>query len=189
MRTDTEGLLHVLFTLRTFLRGVVRCYRNHLSASTFSLAFQVLPEHPPGCIGYSESQTMVAYHVGNFQIFNDNGLIAVDVVARGFMERVFALVGNAFMLTGDLLLRFLAPIAPLLALLQFALGVSQLPGAFLCMLRVLNNTPVAIGNKIANTHIQPDRILLLGPPQIPGALKRPFSRQCCASRNWIVFHA
>ena len=94
MRTDTEGLLYILTTLRTFLRGVVRGNGNHLTLSTFSLSFKQLSKYPPGCIGNRESQTMVTYHVGNFQVFNGNGLIAVDIIVGSFMEGILTLVRN-----------------------------------------------------------------------------------------------
>ena len=94
MRTDTEGLLHIFTTLRTLLRGVVRRNGNHLATSIFGFVLQELSEHSPGCINYGKCQTMVSYHVGNLQIFNDDGLIAVHVLVRGFMKRVLSLVGN-----------------------------------------------------------------------------------------------
>ena len=95
--THTEGLLHILPTLRTLLRGVVRCNSNDLAVSTFSLTLQVVPEYPPGCIGNGKGQTMVFDHVSRFQIFNDDDLIVLDVLVRRFMEGVFALVVNALM--------------------------------------------------------------------------------------------
>src|ERR1700693_2562266 len=106
MRADAEGLVDVLFTLRTFLRSVRRCHRNDLSASTFSLAFQVTAEHPPGCIGDSKSQTMVTHHIGRFQIFNDDGLVAVYVAAGRLVKRIFTLVSDAFMLACYNVFRF-----------------------------------------------------------------------------------
>src|SRR5947209_3302729 len=121
MRTDTKGLLHVLTTGRTLLRGVSRCNGNHLTPSTFSLGFKVLPEHPPGCIGYGIRQTMVTYHVGNSQIFNGYGLIHVNIISGGFVKSIFALVGDMLMNASDKMLGLLAAVAPLFAFSKFAL--------------------------------------------------------------------
>ncbi len=100
MRSDTEGLVHILPTLRTFLRGVVRCHGNTLAASMFGFALQVVPEYPPGCIGNSKGQAMVLHHVGGFQIFKGDGLVVLHIVMRGFMESILALVVDALMDTG-----------------------------------------------------------------------------------------
>ena len=107
MRPDTEGLVHILTTLRALLRCVVRSHSNHLATSTFSLVLQELSEHSPGCISDRECQRMVPHHVGGFQIFNDNGLVLLDVLMGSFMQGIFALVCNMLMNTSDLLLRFL----------------------------------------------------------------------------------
>ena len=125
MRTNTEGLGDVLFTLRAFLRGVMRRYGDHLSASTFSLAFQVPAEHPPGCIGDGKGQTMVTDHVGRFQVLYDDGLIAIDVATGGFLQRVFALVGDALVDAGNPPFRFFAAGAALFALCQLPLSACQ----------------------------------------------------------------
>jgi hypothetical protein len=162
MRSDTEGLVDILFTLRAFLRGVMRCYGNHLSTSTFSLVFQVRAEHPPGCIGYSGSQTVVAYHIGRSQIFYDDGLIAVYVATGRFMQRVFALVGNALVDTSNQPLRLFASVASLLALCQCALCSCQFLGTLFRVPGIFNDPPVTIGNEVTDAHIQPDRVVLLG---------------------------
>ncbi len=146
MRSDTEGLVHILPTLRTFLRGVVRCHGNTLAASMFGFALQVVPEYPPGCIGYGKGQTMVTYHVGRFQIFNNNSLIVFDIVMRSFMESIPALVVDALMDTGNLFLGLLSAMAALFAVSQLLLSVSQLLGTLLGMFRVLHDVPVAISD-------------------------------------------
>ena len=105
---------------------------------------------------------MVTYHAGNLQIFNSDGLIAIDVVAGSFMERILTLVGDALMDTSDKVPGFLTPLAALLAPGKFALSLGKLLCTFLGMFRVLNNVPVAIGYQVANTHIQPNAITLLG---------------------------
>jgi hypothetical protein len=125
MRSDAEGLLHRRTTLRTFLRGVVRCHGTTLAASIFGFALQISSEHAPGCISYSKGQTMVLNHVGGFQAFHDDRLIVLDVVMRGFVQRILALVGNALMNTSHLLPGFLTPVAALLAPCQFLLSLSQ----------------------------------------------------------------
>ena len=193
MRTDTEGLLYILTTLRTFLRGVVRGNGNHLTLSTFSLSFKQLSEYPPGCIGKRESQTMVPYHVGNFQVFNGNGLIAVDIIVGSFMEGILTLVRNVLMDTSDLVLGFLVSLATLLTPGKCALSLSKSFRTLLRMFGVLNNVPIAICNQIPDAHIQPNGIVLLrqrlrgcfaNALQIPtrgaqdntGKLERPFQR-------------
>src|SRR2546429_8348813 len=141
MRTDTEGLWHILTTLgvRTFLRGVVRCHGNKLAASMFGFALKVLSQYPPGCISYSEGQTMVTYHVGRFQVFNHDGLIAVYIMARGFMQGIFTLISNAFVMTRYVVLGFLASAASLLTLSKLTLSMSQLLRTRLRMFGVLND--------------------------------------------------
>jgi hypothetical protein len=64
MRPDTEGLFDRLTTRGTCLRRVVGSHSNHLTPSTLSPGFKVLPQHPPGCIGDGKGQTMVTDHVG-----------------------------------------------------------------------------------------------------------------------------
>src|SRR2546426_12449564 len=126
MGTHTEGLLHVLTTTRTFLRRVVRGNGNHLTTSAFSLVLEVLTEHSPGGISNREGQAMVSYHVGWLQIFNGNSLIVFDIVMSGFMQRIFALVRNAFVNTSNKVFGLFASVAALLALSKFALGSRQL---------------------------------------------------------------
>src|SRR5439155_18334666 len=135
MRPDTERLFDIRTTRGAFLRRVVRSHSNDLTPSTLSLGFKVLPEHPPRCIGYGKGQTMVADHVGHLQIFNGEDLIAIDIVAGCFMQRIFALVGNALMGTRYKVLRLFAPVATLLAFGQLALSMGQLASTFLGMFR------------------------------------------------------
>src|SRR5450755_859269 len=162
MRTNTEGLVDILFTPRTLLRGVMRRYCNHLSVSTFSLALQELPEHPPECIGNGKGQTMVAHHVGRFQVLYDQRLVAIDIATRRLVQRIFALVGDALVNAGDHLFGLVAPMAALLALRQFALRACQFLGALLGVSGILNDLSIAIGNQIPDTQIQSDGVVLLG---------------------------
>lgn len=162
MRPDAQGFLHILTTPRTFLRRVVRCHSNHLSASTFSLAFKVLPEHPPGCIGYSEGQTTVTYHVGGFQIFDGDGLVVLHILVRGFVKCILSLVSNALMDTSNELLRFFVAVASLLAPGKGTLCSCQFLGTLFRVPGVVDSMSVAISNQIANTHVQTNRVVLLG---------------------------
>src|SRR6266487_2895706 len=134
----------------------MRRYGNDLSASTFSLAFQELPEHPPGCIGDGKGQTMVAHHVGRFQVFYDERLVAIDVATGGFVQRVFALVGDSLVDTSNQSLRLLASGAARSALCQLALCAPQFLGALFRVPGILNDLPTAISNQVADTHIKPN---------------------------------
>lgn len=179
MRTDTEGLLHILTTLGTFLRGVVRCNSNYLSTSTFSLVFEKLPQHPPRCIGYSKCQTMVPDHVGRMEVFYHDRLVTINVASRGFMEGVFSLISNPLMMTRNLVFRFLTPTAPFATFSKSSLGMSKLASAFLGMLRVVSDIPIAISYQVADTHIKTNCILFLGQEllfHITNALEIPARR-------------
>src|SRR5207302_9039531 len=107
-------------------------HSNHLTPSTLSLACRVLPERPPGCIGDGKGQTMVVDHVGHMQIFSSSRLVALYVVAGGFVKGILALVREMFMDTRYLLFRFLPVCTALLALckpfLSFGKPFSGLPG-------------------------------------------------------------
>src|SRR5205807_8722196 len=81
---------------------------------------------------------------------------------RSLMNSIFALVVNTFMNTSNLVLGFLTSVASLLALDKLSLGMSQLFCTLLRVLRVLNNMPVTICYKVADTHIQPYSIVFLG---------------------------
>ena len=117
MRSDTEGFLHVLTTRGTFLRSVVRCHGNDLTTSTFSLGFKILSECSPGCIGKRPNNGYLpCSQPSNLQC---DGLIAFDILVRGFMEGILPLVGDAPMDTGNLFPRFLAAVAPFLHLASF----------------------------------------------------------------------
>ncbi len=161
MRTDTEGLVHVLPTLRTCLRGAVSSNGNHLTTSTFSLVLKQLAEHSPGCISNRESQAMVPYHVRWLQIFNDESLIVFDIVMRSFMKGIFALVGHALVNTRHKMLGFLTTVTALLALRELTLRARQFLGAFLGMLGIVDDVPIAICHQRAYTHIKPNGIALL----------------------------
>jgi hypothetical protein len=121
-----------------------------------------LPEHPPGCIGYGEGQTRVAYHVGRSQIFNGDSLIVLDVLVGGFMECVFALVGNALMNTSNELSGFLAAVASLLTLRQFPLCSCQFLGTLFRVLGIIDGMPIAISNQITNPISRPTALSFLG---------------------------
>src|SRR5438552_4883358 len=164
MRTDTEGLRHILTTLRvrTLLRGVVRCYSDQLSTSTFSLVQEHGSQCPPGCITNSKGQTMVANHVGRFQVFHHDRLVAIDRVSTRFMEGILALVMDTLMKTSHLLLDFLASVAPLLAPCKLFLSFGKFLGARLRVLGVFDDVSIAIGHEGADTHIQAESIVLLG---------------------------
>src|SRR5258708_3459824 len=161
MRSDTEGLLHILTTRGAFLRSVVRCHGNHLATSIFGFVLKKLTEHSPGCIGYSKSQRMVTYHVGWLQVFNSDSLIVLDVVMRSFMQRILALVRNALVMTRNIVFSFLASGAALLALCEFALCSCQFLSTLLGMFGIVDDMPVAIRYQIADTHIQPYSIIFL----------------------------
>src|SRR6266487_2343146 len=133
----------------------MRRYGNDLSASTFSLAFQELPEHPPGCIGDGKGQTMVAHHVGRFQVFYDERLVAIDVATGGFVQRVFALVGDSLVDTSNQSLRLLASGAARSALCQLALCAPQFLVALFRVPGILNDLPTATNNQAADTDNKP----------------------------------
>ena len=99
-----QGLWDNRSTSRTSLASSLGVNEDHIFASTFSLAFKILPEHPPGCIGYGKGQTMVPNHVGHLQIFNRNRLVAIYVVAGSFVKRILTLIGNMLVNACDLLL-------------------------------------------------------------------------------------
>jgi len=105
---------------------------------------------------------MVTYHVGRFQVFNHDGLIAVYIMARGFMQGIFTLISNAFVMTRYVVLGFLASAASLLTLSKLTLSMSQLLRTRLRMFGVLNDMAIAISYEIPDTHIQPHSIVFLG---------------------------
>src|SRR4051812_46175887 len=154
MRTGTKGLLHRLTTRGAFLRGVVWCHSDHLTPSTLSLGFKIVPQHPPGCIGDSKGQTMISNHVGWPQIFYSNHLISIDIMPGGFVEGIFPLVSDVFMNAGNSVLCLLPSTTAWLALGKFALGMSQSLRTLPSMLRVLNDVAIAVGDKVADPHIQ-----------------------------------
>ena len=80
MGANTEGFLHVLPTLRTGLRGVVRRDSNELATSILGFVLQQISQCSPGGISNGKREAMVAYHVRGFQIFYGNRLIVLDIV-------------------------------------------------------------------------------------------------------------
>src|SRR5438128_967500 len=134
---------------------------DQLATSTFSLVLKHGSQHPPGCIGNGKGHTMVPYHVGRFQIFNYNGLIGLHIVMTRFMQRIFALVRNAIMVSCNDLFGFLASVTPLLALGKPPLGMSKVLCALLGVFGIVDDLPSAVCDQIAYPHIQPNRILLV----------------------------
>ncbi len=161
MRTDTEGLLHILTTVRTLLRSVVRCDGNKLAASMFGFALKIVSQYSPGCIGYGKGQTMVTYHVGRFQIFNNESLIVFDIVMRSFMQRVLALMSHTLMMARYSVFGFLMSVTSLLALRKLALGVGQFLSTLFRVFGVIDTLPIAVSDEVPNTHIQPYSIIFL----------------------------
>src|SRR5260370_42109102 len=101
---------------------------------------------------------MVFHHVGRSQIFNHNRLIAVYIVARGFMKRILALIMDTFMKTSNLMLTFLPPGVSLFAATKLLLSLSQLLGTLLGMFRIADHVPIAISHEVTDTHIQPHHV-------------------------------
>jgi hypothetical protein len=159
MRPDAQGFFDRLTARGALLRSGVRSHSNDLTPSTFSLGFKVVPEHPPRCIGYSKGQTMISNHVGWPQIFNGDDLIAIDIGTGSFVKGIFALVGNALMVTSYLVFGFLSALAPFLTFRQLALRSGQFLCALLGMFGVVDDLSVAIGHQVADPHIQPNSIL------------------------------
>ena len=77
------------------------------------------------------------------------------------MQRVLALVDDAFMVTCYRMFGFLASLASFTALRQPALCPCQFLCASLRVLGIADHVPVAIGHQIANTHIQANGLLIL----------------------------
>src|SRR5207248_966023 len=128
----------------------------------FGFALQVLPEHSPGCIGYSKGQTMASYHVGRFQVFNNDGLIVLDIVMRGFMEGILALVVNTLVETSNLLLGFVASVASLFTTGELLLSLTEFLGTFLAMYGIVDDVPISISHEVTDTHIKPDSVVFQG---------------------------
>lgn len=131
-----------LSTAVACFRCIGRSDEHDLTASICSFACEMCSEQPPACIENALGQMVILNHVLDTEIFNSYVVVASKQSMTQLVEKIPALIGNAFMLPlqhGD----SLAPIRPaFLASGHTALGDAQpflgstVPGRMFHMLTI-----------------------------------------------------
>ena len=133
MDTNRKRFLYHLTTARAGLRSSVWRHFQHMFASVFSFAKKRQDKVAPCGIRNAFGNVVVFYHVGDLQIFNNDGIISRIKLMRCFPVEVLALIDNAFVLFCEFVYKFLSSMASLIASrydalcsFQFLFGLSQM---------------------------------------------------------------
>lgn len=161
MNTDRQGFRHNLPTARTSLGGVAWVNEYDATASFFRFARGELYELMSGNIpdAFVQASVRAVFHVDNVQLLKGDKLIFVDQLARFFMRKVAAAIGNALVDVVDDPLALAILGRPLCLFRQAALCFRQ---GFLVLTKetgIVNRVAIAQGGKVGQTHIDTNHLV------------------------------
>ncbi len=96
-------------------------YKGHLTTSVFSFVREILPKRIPSAVQDAFAQVVVANHIANAQIFQRDLVETAHQVGAELVQKVFALVGDVFLLTLHRTQRFATVVAAPLCTGELAL--------------------------------------------------------------------
>ncbi len=97
MNANRQRFRNFLPTRRTQERRAVGSYFYHLTSSFFRFLSQERKEQTPRTIGNTSGKRMVFDHAVDVQILDENRCVVSDVLIGSLMQKVFSLIGDAFM--------------------------------------------------------------------------------------------
>ena len=98
MGTNSNSLFYIFTTARAFYRRTMRRDFHQMATSIFSFATKCKTKVSPCGIRNAFGEMVVFNHVSDLQVFDNNSIISRKEMMRGFVMKVFSLVGDVFVL-------------------------------------------------------------------------------------------